>query len=251
MPPAPAGGKPPPLCTPPPPSSPAHPVVPFPSPRRCVSTSAVSAKREASASREQEETCWMPTSPRELRVTSPIVSVLTSTHSPPTKCTKAPSPLITCLSAPSGAWGASCLRRSTSASHTASPAIPVAKVARRAVALLTRTPTSSSSNSCADSKGIQLASRASSSSPRGVNPPLTSPNSSSRGKKASPTLGTGPIAARQFDRFPSRRLQEACLLSTRPQRLAAGRAPRTLLWRLLAPILGLPHLHDILDQLRP
>src|SRR2546426_11163378 len=57
--------------------------------------------------------------------------------------------------------------------------------------------------------------------------------------------------ARHLDRFPSRRLDEACLLSTGPQRLATRRTPGTLLFRLLAPLLGLTHLDHVLDQLCP
>jgi hypothetical protein len=91
----------------------------------------------------------MHTSPRALRVISPIVRVLTSTHSPPTKCTNAPSPLIACLSAPAGAWGTSCFRRSSSCSSTARAASPVCSVARRAVALLTWIPSRSWSRSAA------------------------------------------------------------------------------------------------------
>src|SRR5713101_6143814 len=180
-----------------------------------------------------------------------MASVLTSAHSPPTRCTIAPSPLIACFSAPAGAWGTSCLSRSTSASHTESRASPVCSVARRAVALLTRTPSRSSSNSRAGSKGIQVESCTSTSSPRGVNPPPSSPNCSSRGKKASPTHRAGAIRARQLDGFPSCRLDEARLLSSCRQWLATGRTPRTLLFRDLTPLLGLPHLHHVLDQLCP
>jgi len=70
------------------------------------------------------------------------------------------------------------------------------------------------------------------------------------GKKAYPTLGAGAIRARQLDRFSSRRLQEARLFPARPQRLATRRASWTLLLRLLAPLLGLPHLYHVLDHLR-
>src|SRR6266478_5929438 len=117
-------------------------------------------------------------------------------------------------------------------SHTASAASPVVSVARRAVALLTWIPTRSWSSSRACSNGIQLANRTSVSSPRGVNPPLTSPNSSSRGKKASPTGRAGAIRARQLDCFPSHRLDEACLLSAGQQRLATRRTLRPFLLRL-------------------
>src|SRR5260221_1881217 len=71
------------------------------------------------------------------------------------------------------------------------------------------------------------------------------------GKKASPTLGAGAIRARQLHRFSSRCLDEARLLSTCQQRLATRRTPRTLRFRLLAPLLGLTHLDHVLDQLRP
>src|SRR6266436_792275 len=233
------------------PSCTAHTSAARSSPRRCVSTNAASAKRSASQRREKAEICRVQTSPRLLRVTSPITSVLTSAHSPPTRCTIAPSALSSCWSAPPGAWGTSCLRRSTSPSHTTSAASPVASVARRAVSLLTWIPTRSWRNSRACSNGIQLANRTSISSPRGVTPPLTSPNCSSRGKKAHPTLGAGAIRTRQLHCFPSVRLEEARLLSTCREWLATGRTPRTLLLRLLAPLLGLPHLHHLLDQLRP
>ncbi len=53
--------------------------------------------------REKVEVCCVQT--------SPSASVLTSTHSPPTRCTIAPSALSRCLSTPLGAWGTSCLRR--------------------------------------------------------------------------------------------------------------------------------------------
>ncbi len=155
----------------------------------------------------------MHTSPCLLRVTSPITSILTSAHSPPTRCTIAPSALSSCLSAPPGAWGISCLSRSTSPAHTASAASPVCNVARRAVALLTWIPSRSWSNSRACSNGIQQAPRTSISSPCGVKPPRKSPNSSSRGKNAYPACRAGAIGARQLDCFPSRRLQEARLFS--------------------------------------
>src|SRR5260370_878376 len=123
--------------------------------------------------------------------------------------------------------------------------------ARPAVALLTWSPSGSWSRSRACSNGIQPASRTSVSSTRGVPPPLTSPNCSSRGKKASPTGRAGAIGARQLDRFSSGCLDPAGLLSTCPQRLATRRTPRTLLLRDLTPILSLPHLHHVLDQLCP
>src|SRR5579872_2246157 len=132
-----------------------------------------------------------------------------------------------------------------------SAASPVCSVARRALALLTWIPTRSSSNSSACSKGIQLASRTSVSSARGVNPPLKSPNCSSRGKKAHPTGWAAAIGARQLHRFPSRRLDVARLLSPRPQRLATRRTPGPILPWLLAPVLALTQQHHVLDQLGP
>jgi hypothetical protein len=117
-------------------------------------------------------------SPRLVRVTSPLTNVLTSTHSPPTNSTKAPSPLSAGFCAPAGAWGTCCWSRSPCASHTARAASPACSVARRALALLTWIPTPSWIPSRAGSKGIQLARRASVSSPRGVNPPLLSPTCS-------------------------------------------------------------------------
>src|SRR5207302_1546297 len=132
-----------------------------------------------------------------------------------------------------------------------SPAAPACSVARRAVALLTCTPNRSLSKARACSKGIQLARRTSVSSARGVNPPPSSPNSSSRGKKALPTLWAGAICSPQLDRFPSTRLQPARLFSTPQQERATGRTPGTLRFRLLAPGLDLPHLRHLLDQLRP
>src|SRR5262249_6090720 len=71
------------------------------------------------------------------------------------------------------------------------------------------------------------------------------------GKKAHPTLRAGAIRACQLDRFPSRRLEEAGLLSARGERLATHRTLRTLLLRHPAPVLGLPYLHHVLDQLCP
>src|SRR5258706_9768475 len=75
------------------------------------------------------------------------------------------------------------------------------------------------------------------SSARGVTPVASKPNCSSRGKKADPTGRARAIGAPQLDRFSSRRLDVARLLSSRPQRLAAGGTRGTLLWWLLAPVL--------------
>src|SRR6266487_396747 len=69
------------------------------------------------------------------------------------------------------------------------------------------------------------------------------------GKKAHPTRRTGPIGARQLDRFPSVGLHPAGLFSACPQRFATGRTLGTLLLRHPAPILSLTHLGQILDQL--
>src|SRR6266567_692125 len=158
---------------------------------------------------------------------------------------------MACFCAPSGASGISCLRRLASSSCTASAPAPAPSGIRRAVALLTCTPTRSLSNFRARSKGIQLARRTSVSSARGVNPPPSSPNSSSRGKKAFPTLRAGSICSPQLDRFSGIGLDPAGLFPSCRQGLAAGRTPGALLFRLLAPGLGLPHLHYVLDHLRP
>lgn len=109
------------------------------SPRRCVSTNTASAKHSASARRENEETCRVQTSPRWLRMTSPITSILTRAPLAPYQVHKGSiytHRLLVCS-----------LRRSTSASSRASAASPVCTVARRAVALLTWIPTGSCSSS--------------------------------------------------------------------------------------------------------
>src|SRR6266567_3867917 len=71
------------------------------------------------------------------------------------------------------------------------------------------------------------------------------------GKKAYPAGRTGAIGARQLDGLPASCLDGARLLSTRPQWLATGRTSRTLLRWNLVPVLTLPHLHQILEQLGP
>ena len=71
------------------------------------------------------------------------------------------------------------------------------------------------------------------------------------GKKAYPTGRTGAIAARQLDGLPASRLDVTRLLSTRPQGLATGCTLRTLSRWDLAPVLALPHLHQLLEQLGP
>src|SRR5258708_40234214 len=76
-------------------------------------------------------------------------------------------------------------------------------------------------------------------------------NCSSRGKKAHPTLGAGAIRSGQLDRFSSLRLDEAGVFPAYSERFATGRTPWTLRLRLLLPSLALPHLHQVLDQLRP
>ena len=71
------------------------------------------------------------------------------------------------------------------------------------------------------------------------------------GKKAHPTDRAGSIRARQFHGFPSRRLQVARLLSTRPEQLATCGTRGTLCLRELSPVLCLAHLYHVLEQLGP
>src|SRR2546423_1728340 len=71
------------------------------------------------------------------------------------------------------------------------------------------------------------------------------------GKKAYLTGRTGAIRARQLDGLPAGRLDVARLLSTRPEWLATGRTSGSLLRWDLSPVIALPHLHQILEQLGP
>src|SRR5579885_291182 len=219
-------------------------------PRRCVSSSGACSKPATSASREQYERCSTRASPASFTVTSPTTSVLTSAHSPPTRGTIAPSALITCWLAPADAAGSSRCRAAVWSSHSCKPASPACRVKRRALALLTCTPTRASSSRAASPKGIQLASRTNPSCACGVNSLPVSSNSSSRGKKPLPALRTSSIAAFHLDLLSPAGLEPAALLASTDQHASASLTLRSALSGRLTPIRLRTHLHQFLQHSR-